>query len=53
MVRKKVVTLGDAYGMARELCKTARHVNIMHLISIGAGGDDDTVYSVKRFYTQV
>lgn len=47
--KKKAVTLGDAFGMARELCKTARHVNIMHLISIGAGGDDDTVYSVKRF----
>lgn len=26
---KKVVTLGDAYGMARELAKTSRHVHIM------------------------
>lgn len=51
--KKKVVTLGDAYGMARELCKTARHVNIMHLISIGAGGDDDTVYSVKDLHTSM
>lgn len=46
---KKVVTLGDAYGMARELAKTSRHVHIMGLLCIGDGDDGGTVYSVKRF----